>query len=335
MNDEIEVERYELDAPAPYRFEVERRDFMRIFALLGGGLLVAASAPPADAQESGRGAQNRSVPRDVAGWLHIDEKGHVTAYTGKTEIGQNVRTSLAQAIADELRIPLSSVTMTMADTDVVPYDAGTFGSQSTPRMAPVLSRAAATAREMLIDRAAALWNTDRTALSAKDGQIVGAGRTIAYGELTKGQKLTGEIPAQVAATPPARWSVRGTAWKKVNGREFVTGRHAFTPDVVRPRMQHGRVIRPAGYAGTLVSVDDSRARALPGTTVVRDGEFLGVVAPTERAAVRAASAVRAEWKLRTGDPSSQTIYEHLKQTGQEEGGRNSRTVAGDPSAGRA
>jgi hypothetical protein len=127
-----EVERYELVESAPYRFELERREFMRIFALLGGGLAVVASMPQAsDAQESGRGAQGRAIPRDVAAWLHIDEKGQITAFTGKTEIGQNIRTSLAQAVADELRVPLGSVTMVMADTDRVPFDGGTFGCFST------------------------------------------------------------------------------------------------------------------------------------------------------------------------------------------------------------
>ena len=99
--DEIEVERYELSEPLPYRFEIERRDFMRIFGVMGAGLLVIAHAP-ALGQESGRG-QGREVPRDLSAWLHIDEKGHVTAYTGKVEIGQNIRTSLAQTVADELR----------------------------------------------------------------------------------------------------------------------------------------------------------------------------------------------------------------------------------------
>jgi isoquinoline 1-oxidoreductase len=334
MSDEIEVERYELDAPSPYQFEIERRDFMRLFAMLGGGLLVVSSVPRVEAQESGRGAANRAAPREIAEWLHIDENGQITAYTGKTEIGQNTRTSLAQAVADELRVPVTSVTMVMADTDLVPYDAGTFGSQSTPRMAPQLSRAAAAAREMLIDRAARLSNLERDGLAAKDGYIIGGGRR-SYGELVKGQQLAGEIRADVAVTPARDWTVRGRAARKVNGRDFVTGDHDFTPDVVRPRMQYGRMIRPDGYAGTLVSVDDSRARALEGITVVRDGEFLGVVGPTERAAVLASAAVRAEWRLRAGDPSSKTIFDHLKKSARSEGGRNSSTLAGDPAAARA
>ena len=333
---DVEVERYELTAAARYRFEVERRDFMRIFATLGGGLLVLASSPRVDAQESGRGGQNRTAPRDVSAWLHIDEKGQVTAYTGKTEIGQNIRTSLTQAIAEELRIALAAVTLVMADTDLVPYDAGTFGSQSTPRMAPQLARAASSAREMLIDRAAAVWQIDRKALSAKDGFVVDVqGRKIAYGDLTKGQKLTGEIGAETIVTAPSNWAVRGAAQKKVNGRDFVTGRHAYTPDITRPGMRYGRVLRPDGYAGTLVSADDTAARAMAGVTIVRDGEFLAVVAANERDARRAASAIRVEWRLPTDHPSSTTIFDHLKKTAQPGSGRNAPTVAGDVVQARA
>ena len=116
--------------------------------------------------------------------------------TGKVEIGQNIRTSLAQTVADELRVPIASITMVMADTEKMPFDQGTFGSLTTPRMAPQLAKAAATAREMLIDQAAARWQVDRATLTARDGRIVATdGRALAYGELTKGQALTGTIPA--------------------------------------------------------------------------------------------------------------------------------------------
>jgi isoquinoline 1-oxidoreductase len=332
--DEIEVERYELSEPLAYRFELERRDFMRIFGVMGAGLVVIANTP-ALAQESGRGQGRDAAPRDLSAWLHIDEKGHVTAYTGKVEIGQNIRTSLAQTVADELRVPLAAVTMVTADTDLTPYDAGTFGSQTTPRMAPVLARAAASAREMLIDQAAARLQVDRQTLTAKDGQVSGAGnRAVRYGELTQGQKLTGTIAAEPALTPATQWTVRGTAPKKVDGREFVTGRHQYAPDVVRPSMLYGRVIRPDGYGGTLVSADDSAARLIPDVVVVRDGDLLGIVAPTERAARKAASVMRAQWRLPTDQPSSTTIYDHLKKT-EQTGGRNAPTVIGDVAQARS
>jgi isoquinoline 1-oxidoreductase len=334
----VEIERYELDAPAPYQFEIERRDFMRIFAAVGGGLVVVASVPRAAAQESGRGGQGRTIPREVGAWVHIDGNGRVTGYTGKTEIGQNIRTSLAQAIADELRVPLASIALVMADTDLVPYDAGTFGSQSTPRMAPQLARAAATAREMLLDRAAAHLQADRQALTARDGRIRDArGRSVSYGELTKGQKLAGEVADDPRPQPASDWSVRGKPAKKIDGRAFVTGEHEFTPDIVRPGMLVGRVVRPDGYAGTLVSLDDSRARAMPGIAVVRDGAFAGVVGPTERAVRRAAAAVRAEWTVPANPPSSVTIYEHLRKTAGASGGggRNAPTIVGDVAKARA
>jgi CO/xanthine dehydrogenase Mo-binding subunit len=332
---DLEPERYELAEHRPYAFEVERRGFLKAF---GAGLVVLVAVRRTSAQESGRGAQGRNLPTDVSAWLHIDEHGRVTAYTGKTEIGQNIRTSLSQAVADELRLPVSAVTLVMADTDLTPFDQGTFGSQTTPTMAPRLSRVAATAREMLIDQAAARWQADRATLSARDGRVVSAdGKSIEYGELTKGQKLTGTVAAEAGVTPPPRWTVRGQAPKKVDGRSFVTGRHEYSPDVTRPGMLHGRVIRPATYGATILSVEEGRARAMAGVTVVRDGEFLGVVAPTERAAARAASAIEAQWSAAKPQPTSDTIYEHLKKPpAAEGGGRGGRPIlSGDVASAQA
>jgi CO/xanthine dehydrogenase Mo-binding subunit len=308
----MEQERYELSEPRRYTFALERRDFLKVF---GGGLVVMVAATDALAQESGRARpQGRGDTPELAAWLHIDENGRVQVSTGKVEIGQNIRTSLAQTVADELRVPVAAIAMVMADTAKTPFDMGTFGSMTTPRMAPQLAGAAATAREMLIDQAAARWNADRATLSARDGRIVAKdGRALTYGELTKGQALSGTIPASPAVDPTDKWQVRGTAVPKVDGRAFVTGAHEYTPDVKRPGLLYGRIIRPDGYEGTLVNVDASRASAMAGVKVVRDGDFLGVVAPTERAAVRAAGAVQATWKVPPGQPSAQTIYDYLKK----------------------
>jgi nicotinate dehydrogenase subunit B len=334
---------------------MQRRDFFRV---LGGGLFVAiavdALAYADDDQPEtggGRGGRGREEARELAAWLHIDEKGRVTAYTGKVEIGQNIRTSLAQTIADELRVPLASITMVMADTDLTPYDAGTFGSQTTPRMAPQLARAAATAREMLINLAAERWKVPSIpsvswSLTAEDGRVVHSdGRVLTYGELTKGQKLTGVVSDQAIVSKPTDWKVRGTAAKKVNGRAIVTGAHQFTPDVVRPNMLYGRLVRPDRLgATTLVSVDESAARALAGVTIVRDGDFLGVVATSERLAARAASLVRAEWRASgsassagaspAATQSSQTIFDYLR-TAPDARPAQSPFVAGDVAGGWA
>jgi isoquinoline 1-oxidoreductase len=162
-----EPERYELAEPGRYHFDLDRRDFLRILTVMGGGLLVVAARPgePA-AQESGRGGQGAGTT-ELASWLHIDREGRVTAFTGKVEIGQNIRTSLAQVIADELRVPMTAVSMVMADTDLTPFDQGTFGSRTTPTMAPVLARAA-TAREQS-GRAAALARCLQTRWRSRPG----------------------------------------------------------------------------------------------------------------------------------------------------------------------
>jgi isoquinoline 1-oxidoreductase len=311
IDEPLDVERYELNEPRRYTFAVQRRTFMKIF---GGGLAVMVAADALAQQESGRGRpQGRGDVPDVAAWIHIDESGGVRVSTGKTEIGQNIRTSLAQTVADELCVPVTTIEMIMADTSKVPFDQGTFGSLTTPRMAPQLARAAATARELLIDLAATRLRIDRSALEARDGKIVAPdGRAASYAELTKGQALAGTIPADPAVTPRAKWQVRGTPVKKVNGADFVTGRHHYTPDLTRPGMRFGRIVRPDGYGATVSAFDDSRARAMSGVTVVRDGDFIGVVAPSERAAARAANAVSVSWKVPEGQPSSETIYQYLK-----------------------
>ena len=309
---DIEPERYEFSEPQRFLFEVQRRDFLRV---VGAGLVVMVALPTTStAQESGQSGQGRA-DADLAAWLHIDDRGAVTAYTGKVEIGQNIRTSLAQAIADELRLPLETITIVMADTGLTPYDAGTFGSQSTPRMGRQLSRAAAAAREMLLDQAASRLQIDRSALTIGNGRVATPdGRSIAYGELTRGQKLTGVIAAEGAIGPTDTWILRGKPVKKVNGRSFVTGSHAFVSDMVRPGMAHGRVVRPVSIGASLMTVDDSAARAIRGVTIVRDGDFLGLVAPDQEAANRALLAMRAEWRAPENQPSSATIFEHLRKS---------------------
>lgn len=317
MSDQLqfEPERYELVEPARYRFDLDRRDFLRVLSIMGGGLLVVATHPlDAAAQESGRGGQGAATS-DLTSWIHIDRDGHVTAFTGKVEIGQNIRTSLAQVVADELRVPLATISMVMADTDLTPFDQGTFGSRTTPTMAPVLARAAATAREQLTSRAAAQWRVQPSVLTVDAGQIRASdGSSVTYGELVASGALTGVIAASTAIAPKASWKVRGQAPKKVNAVDIVTGRHAFTPDVVRTGMLFGRVIRPPAYGAKLKSIDGSAAKAMAGVQVVTDSDFAGVVAPNERVLEQAVAAVRAEWSAPPAQPDSDSIYDHLRST---------------------
>jgi CO/xanthine dehydrogenase Mo-binding subunit len=308
----MEPERYELQSGPTYDFALDRREF---FARLGGGLFVLVLLGEAEAQESGGGRRRgsgRALPEDVGGWLHIAENGNVSVYTGKAEVGQNIRTSLAQAVAEELRIPVASVAMVMADTDLTPWDAGTFGSLTTPTMAPKLRAAAATAREALIGLAAKSWSVDPATLDAQDGMVVSkqAARRARYGELTKGQKLV-ETISDAKLTPATKWKIAGHPLNKVNGRSFVTGEHKYATDIVRPGMLFGRVLRPSAFGAKLESFDPSTAQAMKGVTVVREGDFAGVAAPDPRSARRALEVLRAKWNAEP-QPKSSELFEYLK-----------------------
>jgi len=307
----FEPERYELYAAPLYDFTMTRRDF---FKVLGGGLVVFCFLDDALAQGRGGGRGfGGAAPQDIGAWLHIGEDGTVTVYTGKAEVGQNARTSLTQVVAEELRAPVSSVRVLMADTDLVPFDAGTFGSRTTPDMVPRLRRAAAAARESLIDLAAEQWKVERGTLVVADGKVTHppTHRALAFGELTKGQKLMKSIGNDVPLTPPERWKVIGQPVPKVNGRDIVTGQHKYASDIKRPGMLFGKVLRPPSFGATLVSVDTKAAEAM-GVTVVHDGNFVGVAAPTEHLATRALSAIRAEWHT-SPQPSGKELFDDLKK----------------------
>ncbi|MFI5197674.1 MAG: molybdopterin cofactor-binding domain-containing protein [Thermoanaerobaculia bacterium] len=293
-----------------HAFDVDRRDFLKV---LGGGLLVF-SVLPAAAQESGRMRGGHELPKDVGAWLHIGEDGRVTVFTGKVEMGQNIRTSLAQHVAEELRVDVASIRIVMGDTDLTPWDAGTFGSRTTPTMAPQLRAAAVAARETLVDLAAERWKADRASLVAEGGRVTNPATraALSYGELAKGQKLTRAVAAETALTPVKDWKVLGTPVPKVDGRDFVTGRHQYTSDLARPGMLHGKVLRPAGFKATLVSADLEPAKKLPGVIAVRDGDFVGVAAPDAYTAERGIAAIKAEWKT-VPQPSDKDLWDELKK----------------------
>jgi isoquinoline 1-oxidoreductase len=306
----IEPERYEL-FDALSGIEWTRRDFFRV---AGGGVIVALLMGEQAPGQQRPGGRMGGGPQEVGAWVHIGEDSAVTVYTGKVEIGQNIRTTLAQVAAEELHVPLKTVRVVMADTAVVPYDAGTFGSRSTPAMASQLRRAAAAAREALLDLAADQGKIDRGSLAVADGKVSGpGGKSFTFGQLTKGQKLMKVIAAGVPTTPADKWTVAGTSVPKVDGRAFVTGSHQYASDTRRPGMLFGKVLRPPAFKAKLTSVNTKEAEARPGVTVVREGDFVGVVAPTDHAAAEALALVKAVWET-TPQVSAKDLFAHLKKS---------------------
>jgi nicotinate dehydrogenase subunit B len=334
---EIEIERYEFRTGSHYRFDVDRREFFRV---LGRGVLVLICAEAAMAQqESGGGRGGRgfggfgATTTDINAFVHIGEDGKITAFTGKAEVGQNVRTSMTQAVAEELRVPVGAVTMVVGDTDLTPYDFGTFGSLSTPQMAPQLHRAAAVAREALLDLAADYFKADRSTLTINDGKVTHAGSTesATYGQLSKGQKLVKTVTGPAPVTPPKDWIIVGTSVPKIDGRNFVTGAHKYSSDINLPGMLHGKVLRATMFDATMSSLDTTTAAAMKDVTVVQDGNFVGVIAPDVLTAEKAVEAIKAEWNG-TAKCSNADLFEYIRKNasagggGGRGGGRNKGSI---------
>ncbi|MGE5519508.1 MAG: molybdopterin cofactor-binding domain-containing protein [Candidatus Dadabacteria bacterium] len=305
----------ELPPKADIHFHINRRKFFKTF---GGGLAVAFVLHDM-LSFAGEIAPQHNAPADTAqvnAWIHIGEDGIVTVYTGKVEVGQNIRTSLSQLVAEELHVPVTSIKMIMGDTDLTPYDMGTFGSRTTPFMGPQLRKAAATAREELVKMAAKNWNTDIANLQANDGMIKGGStdQEISYGELTKGKELLLPVSENVSLTPASDWKIAGKTVNKINGRSFITGKHKYVSDMKMPGMLYGKILRATAFNAKAVNVDLSKAQSIPGVVAVHDGNFIGVAAADKRLAAKALQSIEVKWEEASGQPSTTNIFDHLLKT---------------------
>jgi isoquinoline 1-oxidoreductase len=314
VTDFIEAERYELFAAPSYNFPFDRRDFIKTFGL---GILFVVPLTRAFSQqqgESGRRGFNEDLPNNIGAWIHIDEKGVVTAFTGKVEFGQNIRTSLTQAVAEELHVPVESVRIVMGDTELVPFDMGTFGSRTTPTMAPQLRKAAAAAREMLIAMAAEQLKLPPSDLRIVDAVFVNhdKSKTLTLAEVAKGRKLVKVIPEDIAITKAVDWTIAGKSLTKIDAGDFVTGKHRYTSDIKREGMLYGRIVRPTTLNATLRSANTKAAEAISGVKVVVDGNFIGVAAPDQQTAARAASLIAVDWQS-TAQSSNGELFDLLRK----------------------
>ncbi len=242
----------------------------------------------------------RGGPGDPATLLTIDNNGGVTAFSGKVEYGQGIRNGFAMEIADELDVPIDSVNIILGDTALVPHDRGTTGSASTRTVGIQLRRAAAIARGALIDLAATRLEVDAGSLATRDGRVMiadGGSDAVSYADLLSGHTLTLEIPEVVETKSVEDFHLMGRPARRIDAVSRVTGTAIYAQDVVVPGMLYGKVLRPPSYGAKLQQLDTARADRITGVvSVVRDGDFVGVVAEREDIAEYAIEALRARWE---------------------------------------
>jgi isoquinoline 1-oxidoreductase len=279
----------------PVPWDLARQSPEAFAAAMPDGLMtvVAEDMPP--------GTPGPARPDDA--WVHVGGDGGVTAYTGKVEGGQGTRTALGLLVAEELAVPAAAVTVAMGDTGTSPFDLGTFGSRGMPHATPPLRAAAAAARRRLMQDAAARFGLPAGQLRATGGMIAGpdGAPSVSYADLVAGQRRVERVPAGSEVTAASDWRVAGQAAPAAGAARAATGAKQFPADLSLPGMRHGCVLHVPAHGARLISADTTAAAALPGVTVVADGDVIGVLAGTATAARHALGQVRAQWQAAEWD----------------------------------
>jgi nicotinate dehydrogenase subunit B len=296
---------------------VSRRGFLRA----AGGIVVSFASGAVMPQWTGAQGSATDLgkpldPNEVDSFLAIHADGSVTLYTSRVDVGTGLRTAMSQIAAEELGVPVERFTVVEGDTALTPNHGGTGGSSGIPVGAKRVREAAATARQALLHLGAEHLNRPATELTIADGVVkpLAGGSGVGIATLIAGKQLDLKIDAKAPLKDPAQYTVVGKAILRPDVPAKATGRNVFMQDLVVPGMLHGRVIRPLAIGAKLISVDESSIRNLPGVSVVRIENFLGVVSSDEWAAVRAASELKAKWSEWQGLPGSDDLERHVRDS---------------------
>jgi len=299
-------------------FEVDRREFIK---LLGGGLFILFTVGDTLGYVQQEQRRRGELPTDFNAFLRIDEKGKVSCFTGKIEMGQGIITSLAQMLADELDVTLDSVQMIMGDTDLCPWDMGTFGSMSTRFFGPPLRAAAAEARNVLLELASEQLKIPVDKLSVRQGVVYQKSNKknkVSYAELTKGKKIERHLKGKPRIKDPSEFKVMNKSITRVDAIEKVTGKAKFAGDMRFPDMLYAKVLRPPAHGAKLIDVDLSEVKKMSDIVVIQDSDLVAVLHKYPDVAEKALEKIKAKFSLSESKLNNENIYEHFME------------VAGDP-----
>jgi isoquinoline 1-oxidoreductase len=291
---------------------LDRRQFLK---LVGGGIVVFLTLRDSRAiQQEGRPGARPQLPQDFNAFLRIGEDGRVTGFSGKVEMGQGVITSLAQMLADELAVPLDAVDMVLGDTDLCPWDMGTFGSMTTRSFGPAFRAAAAEAKAVLVDLAAEYLQVAKERLKTKAGVVYeDAGqKKVTYAELAKGKKILRHLKGAALETP-SDFTIIGKPTLRRDSIEKVTGRAKYAGDMTEPGMLFAKILRPPAHGAKLISADTTGAREVEGVQVVQDGDLIAVLHQYPDAAQKALTRITAQYDRPAPYADDKTIFDHLLQ----------------------
>jgi CO/xanthine dehydrogenase Mo-binding subunit len=295
-------------------FKTTRRDVLK-----GGGALVVSfsfGAQAGDALAQTAAAAKPLALTEVDSYLAIDAKGMCTVYSGKVDLGTGTDTALRQMAAEELDLPLNRIKLVTGDTLLTPDQGTTWGSLTIQSGGVQIRQASAAAKAALLEEAAKRLNVKKEELSVAGGVVSGGGKRIAYAQLIGGKSFSIKLdPKQPVPTKdPKTFKLVGTSVPRVDIPGKATGTFTYMQDFRVPGMLHGRVVRPPAMQAKLESVDEASIKGIRSAKVIRQGNFLAVVAANEWAAIKGARQLKATWSKWEGLPEQSKLYEHVRAT---------------------
>ena len=292
-----------------------RRDLLKS----GGALIVSFSLPgqTGEALAQAAPAKKPVALTEVDSFLAIDSKGAVTVYSGKVDLGTGVETALAQMVAEELDVPLRAVKIVQGDTALTPDQGPTFGSLSIQIGGVQIRNAAAMAKSALVELAAKRLGVKPEDLKVAEGIASSGTKHVSYGDLIGGKTFSLSVDHQKppATKDPRDYKIVGKTVSRLDIADKMTGKFTYMHDFSVPGMLHGRVVRPPAIGAKLESVDESSVKNIAGIVkIVREGNFLGVVASDEWDAIKAAQQLKATWSKWEGLPEQDKLFEHVRSS---------------------
>jgi nicotinate dehydrogenase subunit B len=255
---------------------------------------------------------------EISSWLWIDSlEQRLTVLTGKIELGQDIQTSLRQIAAEELDVDMQRVSIIMADTGQTPDERYTAGSASIENSGAAIRNAAAEARMQLFKMAEERLGLPAEQLMVRDGTIQGPGpepKAITYWQLLEGRQLEGRVSGNAPLKNPNQYTLVGTDQPRTDLVAMATGAELYVHDMRMAGMVHARVLRPPGYNAELTSLPEAKIRAMPEVIrLVRNGNFVGVVAKNEWGAVKALRILQEEstWEQQPMQPAQASLYQEM------------------------
>jgi len=289
----------------------DRRDFLK---KLGGGIIIVFSLSELSLIQGCKPKEGEEESPDFNAYLHIKEDGRVDCLTGKIEMGQGAITSLAQELAEELEVKLESIDMVMGDTDLCPYDAGTWGSMTTRFAGPVVRATAAEAREILIGLAAKELSVSEDQLEASEGMVFDKNdknKKISYADLTKGQKIVKRLKKKPEIKKSKDFDIVGKPVISIDAEDKVTGQAIYSGDIKLPGMVYASIVRPGVWGSKKVSVDASGLEQYEGAELVEEGDLVAVVHPEPEVSAKAAQRVKVEWDAPEPKADNESIFKYF------------------------